>query len=953
MNKTYSKIVLPTISSILLFILTIFLIIIPRFKENIMNGKREMIKELTNSALSILSKYENDEKEGILTRDEAQKTAISRIKYLRYGEENKDYFWITDLTPVMIMHPFRYDLNGKDLNDFTDPHGKKLFVEFVTIVKKSEQGYVDYMWQWKDDSLHIVPKLSYVKIFKPWNWVIGTGVYVEDVKKEISSLTERMIWISAIISIIIAVLLFYIIKQSLGLERKRIQAVNELHESKEKFRTLVEAVTEGLIMLIEGKISFSNSVISKMTGYESSELLNLALSEIIGSNNHTEIIEIFSENTIREGKFELNLKKKNGGFIEVLITSTTTVFYGKTVNIIIVKDISIDGCISSADIDFQKLISSLDAGIFRAKIDSAGKFILADDTTIKILGYNDLEELSKIQVIGLLADPGDIKLIRKTLEEKGFVKNRVLKIRKKNGDYSIITISLVLVSNEKSDGFLCDGIIEDITIKVSEKLLTAELITELKLNEFMMEQSVKDLQAPVRKIDADSTLTDVIRHFNMHQSDCVLLTKSGNNCLGIITSNDIQKRILSLNLNLDNPAYLVMSSPVTYIPDTTSVLDTLLISDFKKINHLIVKNESDEITGMLRTNDIHKAMVKSLSFLLGSIRQAKTDIELKQCYDKLHKLINPLIWSEVSVKYITNITTAFSDAIIRRLIELFLNESGASNIEFAFICLGSEGRKEGTLFTDQDNAIIYKDVSKEEDLKVNAVLLRLGERVCNSLNFIGYSFCKGNIMAKNHKWCQPLSAWQNYFIEWITAPEPQNLLDATVFFDFRSVYGDEIITEDLRKDVMEYIRDNQLFLYHLAYNTFITKHPHISSGNILSDRNADMIDLKSAVSPIIMFTRSYSLQNGIISTNTIDRLNALKERHILPGDTVDEIIYTYNYLMKLRFRNHAELLRNHSSLNNSLNTKGLIEPELILLKKVLSYIPEYQNKIKTDFRITT
>ena len=94
--------------------------------------KGRLIKELTNSAISILSKYENDEREGILTREEAQEIAISRIQYLRYGEENKDYFWITDLTPVMIMHPFRNDLNGKDLNDFTDPHGKRLFVEFVT-----------------------------------------------------------------------------------------------------------------------------------------------------------------------------------------------------------------------------------------------------------------------------------------------------------------------------------------------------------------------------------------------------------------------------------------------------------------------------------------------------------------------------------------------------------------------------------------------------------------------------------------------------------------------------------------------------------------------------------------------------------------------------------------------------------------------------------------------------
>ncbi|MBK8953653.1 MAG: cache domain-containing protein [Chitinophagaceae bacterium] len=99
-----------------------------------MNGKREMIKELTNTAISILSKYENDEKEGLLNREQAQKTAISRIEYLRYGEENKDYFWITDTTPVMIIHPHRKDLKGKDLSNFSDPHGKKLFVEFVKLL---------------------------------------------------------------------------------------------------------------------------------------------------------------------------------------------------------------------------------------------------------------------------------------------------------------------------------------------------------------------------------------------------------------------------------------------------------------------------------------------------------------------------------------------------------------------------------------------------------------------------------------------------------------------------------------------------------------------------------------------------------------------------------------------------------------------------------------------------
>jgi CBS domain-containing protein len=141
-------------------------------------------------------------------------------------------------------------------------------------------------------------------------------------------------------------------------------------------------------------------------------------------------------------------------------------------------------------------------------------------------------------------------------------------------------------------------------------------------------------------------------------------------------------------------------------------------------------------------------------------------------------------------------------------------------------------------------------------------------------------------------------------------------------------------------------------LYHLAYNTFNTKPPHISSGNILSDRNADIIDLKNAVSPITMFARTYSIQNNIGYSNTLDRLVALKEKQILTETTADEIIYSYNFLMKLRFRNQADLLKNNLPLSNSMNIKKLIELELYLLKKVLLVIPEIQNRIKTDFRIT-
>jgi PAS domain S-box-containing protein len=952
MNNIYIKLVLPTIFSILLFILTIFLIIIPRYKQNIMNGKREMIKELTNSALSILSEYESDEREGLLTRQEAQKTAISRIEYLRYGEENKDYFWITDMIPVMIMHPFRNDLNGKDLTDFTDPHGKKMFVEFVETVKKSDQGYVDYMWQWKDDSIHIVPKLSFVEIFKPWGWVIGTGVYIEDVKKEISSVTRSMIWISVTISIIIAFLLFYIIKQGLGLDRKRKQAENELGKSKEKFRTLVEAATEGLIMLIDGKISFSNSVISNLTGYESAELLNLPLSEIISRNNNKGIIDIFSEKTVRDGKFELTLNRKKGGLSEVLVTSSTTMFYDKAVNIIIVKDISTDKNIYPSDIDYQKLISNLDLGFFKAKIDSRGKFIFANEKAIRILGYESFEELSKTHILRLIADPDERKYLRKTLTVNGSIKNKVLRIFKKNGDYSIIALSLVLINDKNSDDMICEGIIEDITIQEKDKIQINNLIAELKTKDFILEQSVKGFVSPVKTIDADSTLSDVIHRLKVNKTDSLLLTRTGNDYIGIITNTDIQKRILSLNLDMDNPAYLIMSSPVKYISESTSVLDAIMICDENNVNHLVVKNEAEEIIGMLRTHDIHKALINSLSFYIGNIRKAETVVDIKQCYTNLLNLIIPLIKSEVTVKYITNITTAFADNVTRRIIELTLTETGEPPVGFVFICLGSEGRKEETLFTDQDNAIIYEDVSKEKEIAVSEYFLNLGEKVCNSLDYVGYSYCKGNIMAKNLKWCKSLSGWKNYFSGWIGTPEPQNLLDASVFFDFRTVFGDNTITDRLRKTVSESIKDNPLFLYHLACNTFNAKAQHVSSGNILPDRNADMIDLKNAVVPFIMFARTYSLKNNIGCSNTIERLTALKEKNIFTESSVNEIVYAYNFLMKLRFRNQADLSIKNLPLSNSLNTKKLIDPELFLLKKILLIIPDFQNRIKTDFRVT-
>lgn len=918
-----------------------------------MNGKREMIRELTNSSWSILSKYESDERNGLITREEAQRTAVSRIEFLRYGEESKDYFWITDLKPNMIMHPYRTDLNGKDLSDFSDPHGKKLFVEFVETVKDSDHGYVDYMWQWKDDSLHIVPKLSYVKIFKPWGWVIGTGMYIEDEKKEISALTNKLILISVGISILIAFLLFSISLQSLKIERQRIAAVKELHDSKEKYRTLVEAATEGIIMLIEGKISFLNNIVGKMSGFDTKELINLPLTDIVSEHNNKAIKDIFSKKIVKEGQYEINLKKKNGGFIEVLATTSTAMLYGKAVNIIIIKDINIEAASNASKIDYQKLINTLNIGFFRARIDHKGRFIFANETALRIMGFDNFKELSDTHIFEMLVNTDDKSSLRKDLLENGFIKNKILKIRRKNNESAVVSATLVITDKENPEKLICDGTIEDITLLESEKNETNDLITNLKSSNFLIERSVNDFLKPITAIDPDSTIDEAVKKLTALKTDCLLLGKNEREIIGIITRNDIQIRVLSLNLDLDNPVYLIMSSPVMYLKENTPLLDAVNICEENSINHPVIKNETGEIAGVLRISELFNVLKDSLSFLIEETVNANSNIELKQCYSKLQHLVKPLIKSDISVKHITGITSSFSDALTRKVIELSIKELGKPPVDFSFVCMGSEGRKEETLFTDQDNAIIYEDVPQESEVYVKEFFNRLGEKVCNSLDFIGYSFCRGNIMAKNHKWCQPVSVWENYFADWIVTPETQNLLDATIFFDFRNVYGKNDLTESLKNTISNLINKHSLFLYHLAYNTFYTKHLQIASGNILQDKNTEPIDLKNAVNPIIMFARTYSLQNNIWCTNTIDRLNALRSMHLINPITADEVIYAYNHLMKLRFKNQMELSDRSLPLSNIINTKQLLDIETAILKKILALIPAYQNKIAIDFRIST
>lgn len=281
-NIVPAKIFMPVLLSMFLFIGTFFGYILPKVEDHLMDRKREMIHALSESAMSSIRYYAELADNKSITVPDAKRQATALLRRLRYGPEGKDYFWINDTHPTMIMHPYRPDLEGKDVTNTKDPAGMKLFQAFLATVKETGGGYVGYHWQWQDEPTRIFSKISYVQEYKPWHWVIGTGVYVEDVRAQIATITKRMTLIFLGILAIIAMLSVYIIWQGAASEAHRLEMEESLRKSENKYRLLAETARE-IILLFDSnlQISYANTAWKRISGYLLAEMTDMTITDMI------------------------------------------------------------------------------------------------------------------------------------------------------------------------------------------------------------------------------------------------------------------------------------------------------------------------------------------------------------------------------------------------------------------------------------------------------------------------------------------------------------------------------------------------------------------------------------------------------------------------------------------------------------------------------------------------
>ncbi len=425
--------------------------------------------------------------------------------------------------------------------------------------------------------------------------------------------------------------------------------------------------------------------------------------------------------------------------------------------------------------------------------------------------------------------------------------------------------------------------------------------------------------------------------------------------IGIITDKDLRNKIATGIHKVDEKIENIMSSPVICYSEKISVAEAQIAMLKHSISHLCLTKDGtaqSDVIGIISEHDVLVSNSNNPAVLIKQIKRSKDANELKEIRKKAQILLNNYLNKNIPVTFVSNVISEINNVITQKIIQLSISKINKKPpVSFSWLTIGSQGRNEQLLLTDQDNALVYKN---SENNKFNKeYFLELALLINNQLEVVGFEKCPANMMASNPKWCLSVSEWQTQFNSWITEPTEEKMLLSNIFFDFSLVYGDESLIQKMSKSIFSAIEKHDIFLNFLAKNAIQNPPPLSFFRNFLveeSGSHKNEFDIKKrAIMPLVDAARVLLLSHKIEEiNNTTLRFKKLATLEPQNKYIYDACVDAFEEL--LNFRTKQGLSNNNSG--RFIKIESLTKFDRLKLKKCFKPIKEVQELINTRFRLS-
>lgn len=419
---------------------------------------------------------------------------------------------------------------------------------------------------------------------------------------------------------------------------------------------------------------------------------------------------------------------------------------------------------------------------------------------------------------------------------------------------------------------------------------------------------------------ADTPVGEVLKTMHAARVGSMVVLDAAQAPVGIFTQPDVLERVALPQVALHTPIGELMTRDPVSLEEERTLADAAIAMARHGIRHVIITRDG-RFAGVVSERDLFALQRASLARTAQRIRMASSVGELAEAAAQVRSLARHLLAHGVSAEPLTAMVSALNDALTQQLIAMVEKRHPLEG-RWCWIALGSEGRMEQTFATDQDNGLIYAGGGQHE-------LIDFADEVNRGLAAVGFPLCRGDIMARNPRWCLSLEQWRAQFDDWIRNPVPAALMNAAIFFDLRALAGDAALAGALREGILAQTRSNAAFQRALAASAVEARPPL----GLLRDFQADEIDLKGHGARLFVdAARVLALAHGDGETSTAARLRRAGEPAAADA---------FHHIQALRLRIEG----------NRLRVGDLNDLDRRVLKEALRQCGELQQRLRLDYAL--